>query len=117
MCRPLRVLLLCVAVLAISSCGDVAQLPVSSGTGPNPTLPSPTQVLVPTVNIAPAQGWGKGAKPDVAPGLAVQSFETGLDHPRWLYVLPNGDVLVAETNAPTRPENPLPTAARDYLKK
>ena len=72
--------------------------------GPNPALPAPAQTLVPTVNVAAATGWPADAKPVAAEGLAVARFADGLDHPRWLYVLPNGDVLVAETNAPPRPE-------------
>ena len=59
---------------------------------------------MPTVNIAPAKGWPIGATPTAAPGLAVNAYASGLDHPRWLYVLPNGDVLVAESNAPPKPE-------------
>jgi glucose/arabinose dehydrogenase len=58
---------------------------------------------VPTVNIAPATSWPKGGKPTAASGLEVAAFATGLDHPRWIYTLPNGDVLVAETNAPPKP--------------
>jgi glucose/arabinose dehydrogenase len=57
------------------------------------------------VDIAPAKGWPAGAKPTPAPGLAVTAFATGLDHPRWLYVLPNGDVLVAESDHPPKPED------------
>jgi glucose/arabinose dehydrogenase len=58
------------------------------------------------VNIASAKGWSDGGKPTPASGLAVDAFATGLDHPRWLHVLPNGDVLVAESNAPKdRPED------------
>nr|WP_240600305.1 sorbosone dehydrogenase family protein [Lysobacter silvestris] len=72
--------------------------------GPHPTLPPPqTGRLVPTVNIAPAIGWAPGEKPVAAPGLSVNVFAAGLDHPRWLYALPNGDILVAETNAPPKP--------------
>jgi glucose/arabinose dehydrogenase len=56
------------------------------------------------VNIAPAKGWAGDAKPTPASDVAVNAFATGVDHPRWVYVLPNGDVLVAETNAPPRPE-------------
>jgi glucose/arabinose dehydrogenase len=67
-------------------------------------LPAPKETLIPTVNIAPAKGWPDGALPTAAPGLTVTAFADNLDHPRWLHVLPNGDVLVAETNAPPKPE-------------
>jgi len=79
-------------------------LPVSSGTGPHPTLPKPRISLIPSVQIAPAIGWPVGGRPVTAEGTVVNAFAAGLEHPRWLYVLPNGDVLVAETNAPARPE-------------
>lgn len=75
------------------------------GVGKNPALPAPDESLIPTVNIAPAVGWPNGATPVAGDGLEVQAFAEGLDHPRWLYVLPNGDVLVAETNAPPRPDD------------
>jgi glucose/arabinose dehydrogenase len=93
------------SVLSLSGCGDSATLPVQAGMGPNPTLPSPHHSLIPTMNIAPAKGWPAGAKPQAATGLTVNAFAQGLDHPRWLYVLPSGDVLVAETNAPPKPED------------
>ena len=86
------------------ACGDTARLQVAQGTGPTPTLPEPKVTLLPTVNIAPAQGWGAAGMPQAAPGLQVTAFARGLEHPRWIYVLPNGDVLVAEANAPPRPE-------------
>lgn len=73
--------------------------------GPSPTLPAPRRTLVPTVELATARGWPQGHLPQGATGTVVTAFATGLDHPRWLYVLPNGDVLVAETNGPPRPEN------------
>ena len=66
-------------------------------------ISAPREQVIPTVNIAKPVGWAQGAKPQVAAGLAIQPFATGLDHPRWLYQLPNGDVLVAETNSPPRP--------------
>ena len=81
----------------------MALLPISAGTGPQPTLPVPQRTLIPTVHIAPATGWPPGAVPQAAPGARVAAFAAGLDHPRWLHVLPNGDVLVAETNAPPKP--------------
>ena len=93
------------AAVALAACGEVAKLPVSAGTGPNPTLPEPNKTLLPTMNIAPAQGWAAGATPIAASGTAVNAFASGLDHPRWVYVLPNGDVLVAESNAPPKPED------------
>src|SRR5919108_5105319 len=100
---PMRLALLAVPLL-LTGCGDVAKLPPGADIGPDPKLPEPTDTLVPTVNIAPAEGWQDGAKPVPAAGLAVNEFAGGLDHPRWLAVLPNGDVLVAETNAPPREE-------------
>jgi glucose/arabinose dehydrogenase len=75
------------------------------GVGPNPNLPEPQSSLIPTVNVAPATGWGQGGKPTAGEGLKVSEYAAELDHPRWLYTLPNGDVLVAETNAPPKPED------------
>ncbi|MGK5078600.1 PQQ-dependent sugar dehydrogenase [Janthinobacterium sp. HLX7-2] len=86
--------------------GAQAQAPAMPvGFGPQPVLPSPNKQLIPTVNVAPVQRWTAGQLPVVAAGLAVQAYARNLDHPRWLYVLPNGDVLVAETNAPPKPED------------
>ncbi len=93
------------ASLSLAACGEMATLPVSAGSGLHPTLPPPVQALIPTVNIAPATGWPAGTKPTAAPGTRVAAFADGLDHPRWLYVLPNGDVLVAESNAPPKPDD------------
>ena len=89
--------------LALSGCGEEATLPVSAGIGPNPELPPPVQTTFPTVVLAKATGWPDGEIPQVGPGLTVNAFAKGLDHPRMLYVLPNGDVLVAETAAPPQP--------------
>ncbi|MBK8579813.1 MAG: sorbosone dehydrogenase family protein [Candidatus Accumulibacter sp.] len=83
----------------------MATLPISAGIGPHPALPAPRHALFPTVNFATAQGWSPGMTPQSAPGTQVVAFARGLDHPRWLYVLPNGDVLVAESNAPPKPED------------
>jgi glucose/arabinose dehydrogenase len=94
-----------IALIVCAGCAGRARLPVSAGMGPDPELPPPDSSLIPTVHIAPAKGWEPGDAPTAAPGTTVQRFAEGLDHPRWLYVLPNGDVLVAETNAPPRPED------------
>ena len=104
MFKPNAFLLIAVAT-GLAACGETARLQVSDGTGPTPTLPEPNKTLIPTLNIAPAIGWPQGAKPIAAPGTQVAAFAEGLDHPRWLYVLPNGDVLVAETNAPPKPDD------------
>lgn len=95
--------LLSTALLLLVGCGDTATLDVSQGYGPEPTLPEPRKSLLPTVSVAKAIGWLPGRTPNAAPGLQVQAFATGLDHPRTLLSLPNGDVLVTETNAPERP--------------
>jgi glucose/arabinose dehydrogenase len=72
--------------------------------GPDPVLPDPVKRMIPTVKVAEVKRWAEGAAPVPADGLAVQAFARDLDHPRWMYVLPNGDVLVAETAAPPAPE-------------
>ena len=72
--------------------------------GPDPKLPPPEKQLIPTVEIPKAAGWADGATPVAAQGLSVHAFATRLEHPRWVYVLPNGDVLVAESAAPPKPE-------------
>lgn len=96
-------LLLTVAALSLAACTGGAQLPVAAGTGPNPELPAPQKSLLPVVHIAKATGWPEGGKPVTAEGTQVVAFAAGLDHPRQLLVLPNGDVLVTETNAPPKP--------------
>ena len=97
--------LVSIIALGLSGCGGVAQLPVTAGMGSNPVLPKPEKSLIPVVNIAPADGWPAGVKPTAAAGTVVTQFAGDLAHPRWVYVLPNGDVLVAETNAPPKPED------------
>ena len=93
-----------ILVLAATGCAS-ATLPVSAGIGPSPTLPPPHRTPIPQVNVVTAVGWEPDATPHAAEDLAVVAFARDLDHPRWLHVLPNGDVLVAETNAPPRPDD------------
>lgn len=97
-----RLLPLALLAIASSACAEQATLSVEQGTGPSPQLPPPVQDLLPTVNIAKAVGWPAGSKPQSMAGTRVNAFAEGLDHPRWLYQLPNGDVLVAESNKPRR---------------
>ena len=96
---------LTLALVALAACGEPARVPESAGVGPNPILPEPQKSLIPTVHIADARGWPQGAMPTPAQGTTVTAFATGLQHPRWLCVLPNGDVLVAETDAPPKPDD------------
>jgi glucose/arabinose dehydrogenase len=104
--NALRVVRRCVMCLvaagSLTACGATARLTVADGTGVRPVIPAPRTSLLPTVNVVTAKGWAGDEKPIAAEGWTVVAFARGLDHPRWLYVLPNGDVLVAETNAPPR---------------
>ncbi|MET0407049.1 MAG: sorbosone dehydrogenase family protein [Hyphomicrobium sp.] len=84
------------------SADDAKQQP---GFGPNPELPAPQSNVLPTIKVAPVARWSGNEKPSTPPDLTVTAYASGLDHPRWLYVLPNGDVLVAETNGPDRPND------------
>lgn len=92
------------AAALLAGCGEQAKLPLEAGTGPNPALPPPSQTMLPTVQVAAVRGWDESSVPAAAPGLRAVSFADDLDHPRWLYVLPNGDVLVAESNRPPKGE-------------
>ena len=89
-----------VAAALLVACGGAARLPVEAGMGPNPQLPPPRTSFFPVVKVARAVGWPAGATPAAAQGLHVTAFATGLEHPRWIHVLPNGDVLIAESNGP-----------------
>ncbi|MFC5570912.1 PQQ-dependent sugar dehydrogenase [Lysobacter yangpyeongensis] len=113
MSSVLRLSALALSLLALAACGGSARLAARADTGPDPVLPEPDTSLIPTVQVAQATGWPAGATPTAAAGFAVKAFATGLAHPRWLYVLPNGDVLVAETNRPPTedpPANPIRAA-------
>jgi glucose/arabinose dehydrogenase len=91
---------------AFAAAGHAAEVESTAGEyGPAPVLPAPESSLIPTVNIAKAQPWSDGAMPKAAAGLRVSPLAQNLQHPRWLYVLPNGDVLVAESDAPPKPED------------
>ena len=98
------------AVLCLDGCkvGSADRGPAASPIttlGPNPTLARADEQGIPVVQVAEARGWPPGMKPQAPDGVTVTAFASGLTHPRWLYTLPNGDVLVAETNAPDRPED------------
>src|SRR5688500_6502271 len=88
-----------------AGCGGNSRLSETTTTGSAPTLVEPDTSPIPTVNVVEAIGWTGEETPAPAEGLAITAFARSLDHPRWLHVLPNGDVLVAETNAPPRPDD------------
>jgi len=114
----MRAFLLSMAtVLCTAACGGPAQLGARAGSGPDPALPPPDKALIPTVKVATAVGWREGEKPMAPVGFEVQAFATGLTHPRWVYVLPNGDVLVAETNRPPTPDEPENPIRAAFMKK
>jgi glucose/arabinose dehydrogenase len=93
------VVALCVLASSLAGCDDGGGDPKAQ-IGPNPKLPEITQYLLPPMHIASVVGWKKGEKPAVPEGLKIQALATGLEHPRSLYVLPNGDVLVVESKSP-----------------
>ncbi|WP_343526412.1 sorbosone dehydrogenase family protein [Sphingomonas sp.] len=104
-----------IAVIAWLAWPDTAKLSVDQVAGKQPVIGAPREQVIPTVNIAKPVGWANGAKPTVAQGLKIQRFATDLDHPRWLYELPNGDVLVAETNSPPRKEAGLTQKVMNFF--
>jgi glucose/arabinose dehydrogenase len=97
--RPYGLALVCCAAFCLTGCDDQGGDPRAQ-IGPQPNLPDIQQFLVPPMHIARVVGWKKGETPTVAPGLKIEALAIGLQHPRSLYVLPNGDVLVAESKAP-----------------
>ena len=106
--RALAVALL--AAASLSSCSDKGGDP-SRQYGPNPWLPEPSQYLIPPMSVPQAVGWKTGETPSVPAGLRIQAMATGLMHPRIVYPLPNGDILVVESNSPgTKPFRP-----KDYV--
>jgi glucose/arabinose dehydrogenase len=95
--------------------GEEARLPQSALEGREPRFTQPRKEIIPTVRIAEPIGWAAGAAPVAAAGLKVTRFAEGLDHPRSLYRLPNGDVLVAETNSPPRPAEGITNRLMRYF--
>ena len=118
-------ILIILAILVVAAGGvvwwvlqpDEAKLAITSVQGERPTISAPRDQTIPTVAVADAVGWKNGAMPVAAPGLKVAAFANGLNHPRWLYRLPNGDVLVAETNSPPRKGSGIADYVMGYLMK
>ena len=97
--NPLLLLPFVGFVSLLSACSDEDFDPQTQ-IGADPTLPEQQQYLFPPMHIASVVGWAKDETPTVAPGLKVAAFATGLQHPRSVYVLPNGDVLAVESKGP-----------------
>ena len=96
----LQILMVSAAALALAACsGGTGSSDPFVGFGPNPSLDAPKKQSIPVINIAKVAGWPKGGAPTAPPGFVVTKFAEGLEHPRWLLVLPNGDVLVAESSS------------------
>src|SRR3982074_41576 len=92
--------------LPLAACNEPSTPGVAEQTfGPSPTLPTPQHSWIPTIDIAAATGWPAGGKPTAGNGMAVNAFATGPDHPRTVYVLPNGGVLGPESTAPPNPDD------------
>ncbi|WP_419809733.1 PQQ-dependent sugar dehydrogenase [Sphingomonas sp.] len=108
-------LVLVIAVMVYLGWPDPARVPIAQVEGQRPKITDPRRQYIPTMIVANAVGWAEGQMPTPAPGLAVQPFARGLDHPRWLYRLPNGDVLVAETNSPPREGGGVTTLVAGWL--
>jgi len=102
--RSAYLLAVATCLVTATACAERSQLLPAQTVGPDPVLPAPSSTPIPTMHVAPAKGWPTGTTPKSPEGRNVTAFATGLEHPRWVYVLPNGDVLVAETNAPQRPD-------------
>ena len=111
-----RLCLVAAAVLLVTACGETAKLPFEAGVGPTPQLPAPNKTLIPTLKIAEATGWTDAAGPTAPQGFKVTALARQLDHPRWIFTLPNGDVLVAESNKPPKEPN-APQAEQSLFDK
>lgn len=112
---PVVILVLAGGVFFYFAQGDTAQLPPGADTGREPTFTSPRSETIPTINIAEVKPWKSDEKPVAAKGLTVARFAEGLAHPRSLLRLPNGDILVAETNSPPRPKDGIVQRIMNYL--
>ena len=97
--RSLR-LGLALALCAAATAPGASAFDKSSQIGPNPVLPEPNAYLIPQMHIAKAVGWADGETPTVPEGYKIEALAKSLEHPRQPYVLPNGDILVVESNGP-----------------
>ncbi|HEV2594369.1 MAG TPA: sorbosone dehydrogenase family protein [Sphingomicrobium sp.] len=106
----LRIGLALLSIAVMGGCAKSGGDP-SKQYGPNPVLPEPHQYLLPPMSVPKEIGWSAGETPTVPTGMRIEAIATGLMHPRMVYVLPNGDILVAETNGP----GTKPFRVKDYI--
>ena len=111
-----RLTLLSSTLLAVAACGPKPIDP-NRQIGPNPYLPPIHQYLLPPMHVAKIVGWKAGETPTVPAGLQVKALATGLKNPRSVYVLPNGDVLIAESNGPPAPISRPKEIAMNLIEK
>lgn len=111
----LIIIVLAAGILFYLSRGDTAQLPAGADIGREPVFTPPRSEIIPTINVAQARPWRAGEHPTPARGLAVSRLADGLVHPRSLLRLPNGDILVAETNSPARPTSGIVNRVMNYM--
>jgi glucose/arabinose dehydrogenase len=109
-------LLLAGALASLAACGSKQQIDTSQQVGPNPVLPQPSEELIAAVGVPKVVGWKPGEAPVVPPGFKIEAMATGLVSPRNVYPLPNGDILVVETQRVgaepvDRPKDPI----RDFI--
>jgi glucose/arabinose dehydrogenase len=105
------------AALCLAACANPGSEDPMVGFGPKPPLPEPHTSLIPGVGVPGVVMWPPGAAPKAPPGFVVTRYGEGLDHPRWLFVLPNGDVLVAESAAPPSVGDKANTGIRAWFQK
>lgn len=119
--RPLYRLVSCgtlsvLSILALSG-ASFGQSEPKTSFGEKPELPAPEKSWVPTIKWASTAPWPEGATPKAADGLSVKAFAKELKHPRWLYVLPNGDVLVAESSTEASPSWSPKSLAQTWVQR
>src|SRR3954452_20988049 len=107
-----RRLIGCLLAAPLAACGNVQNIDPSQQVGPNPVLPKPVEELIAAVGVPKVIGWKAGEAPAVAPGFKIEEVATGLKNPRTVYPLPNGDILVVETDRVgtepvDRPKDPI----------
>jgi glucose/arabinose dehydrogenase len=113
----MRRILAVAAALTLAGCMSKGSPEPLAAFGPDPQLPSPQSALIPMLGTPKAVGWPAGAAPTAPSGFTVTRFAEGLDHPRWVYVLPNGDVLAAESASEPSKADKTNTGVRAWFQK